>query len=75
VPEENHAVTSSPLGRVDYADRYSVALPEPMDAPRLCSMILESVPRWLDLLLSARDKVAGRSASAPSSGITASRPA
>jgi hypothetical protein len=52
-------VTTSPLDRVDYADRYSVALPEPMDAPRLCSKILESAPRWLDLLLSARDKVAG----------------
>jgi hypothetical protein len=52
-------VTTSPLDRVDYADRYSVELPEPMDAPRLCSKILESAPRWLDLLLSARDKVAG----------------
>jgi hypothetical protein len=57
--KENHAVTTSPLGRVDYADTYSVALPEPMDAPRLCSMILQSAPRWLDLLLSARDKVVG----------------
>lgn len=46
--------------RVDYADRYAVELPEPMDAPRFCSMILESAPRWLDLLLSARDAVVGR---------------
>lgn len=52
-------MTSSPLHRVDYADTYSVALPAPMDAPRFCSMILQSMPRWLDLLLSARDKVAG----------------
>jgi hypothetical protein len=58
VLEENHAVATSSLGRVDYADRYSIALAEPMDAPRFCSMILESAPRWVDLLLSARDKVA-----------------
>jgi hypothetical protein len=57
--EENHVVTTGPLGRVDYADAYSVALPAPMDAPRFCSMILQSAPRWLDLMLSARDKVAG----------------
>ncbi len=31
--------------RVDYADRYAVELPEPMDAPRFCSLILEAAPR------------------------------
>lgn len=50
---------SSPRGHIDYADRYSVALPEPMGAPRFCSIVLQSAPRWLDLLMSARDKVAG----------------
>ncbi len=48
------------LGRVDYFDRYAVDLPERMDAPRFCSLILEAAPRWLDLLLSMRDSVAGR---------------
>jgi Protein of unknown function (DUF2867) len=52
-------VTTSPLRRVDYADTYRVARPEPTDAPSLCSMIPQCAPRWLDLLLSARDKVAG----------------
>lgn len=46
--------------RVDYADRYAVELPEPMDAALFCSMILEAAPQWLDLLLSMRDAVVGR---------------
>ncbi|WP_439678360.1 DUF2867 domain-containing protein [Embleya sp. MST-111070] len=50
-------MTTSPLGRVDYADKYSVALPEPMNAPRFCSLVLESAPPWLDLALSIRDRV------------------
>ncbi|MFJ4654764.1 DUF2867 domain-containing protein [Nocardia sp. NPDC088792] len=57
--EGSPAMTTSPLGRIDYADKYSVALPEPMDAPRFCALILESAPRWLDLVLSLRDRVAG----------------
>lgn len=52
-------MTPNQLGRIDYADKYSVALPEPMDAPRFCSLVLESAPRWLDLALSMRDRVAG----------------
>lgn len=48
------------LGRVDYSDRYTVDLPERMGAPRFCSLILEAAPRWLDLLLSMRDSIAGR---------------
>ncbi|WP_330334488.1 DUF2867 domain-containing protein [Streptomyces sp. NBC_00536] len=52
-------MTISHLGRIDYADKYSVLLPEPMDAPRFCSLILESAPRWLDLALSMRDRVTG----------------
>lgn len=48
------------LGCVDYVDRYAVDLPERMDAPRFCSLILEAAPRWLDLVLSMRDSVAGR---------------
>ncbi|CAJ64031.1 MULTISPECIES: DUF2867 domain-containing protein [Frankia] len=46
--------------RIDYRDTYSVALPEPMDAPAFCARILEAAPRWLEMLLSARDVVAGR---------------
>lgn len=52
-------MTTNALARVDYADRYAVELPEPMDAPRFCSLILEAAPPWLDLLLSMRDAVAG----------------
>lgn len=52
-------MTSRPLGRIDYADKYSVALPEPMDAPRFCALVLESAPRWLDLLLTVRDRIGG----------------
>jgi Protein of unknown function (DUF2867) len=48
------------LGRVDYIDRYAVDVPEAMDAPRFCSLILDAAPRWLDLLLSMRDAAAGR---------------
>lgn len=48
------------LERVDYVDRYAVDVSEPMDAPRFCSLILEAAPRWLDLVISARDSVAGR---------------
>lgn len=48
------------LDRVDYSDRYGVDVPEPMDAPRFCELILEAAPRWLGILLSARDLVAGR---------------
>ncbi len=46
--------------RVDYRDTYSLTLPEPMDAPAFCVRILEAAPRWLEMLLSARDVVAGR---------------
>jgi len=53
-------MTPDSLGRVDYADRYSVELPEPMEAPRFCALILQAAPRWLDVLLSMRDSVAGR---------------
>ncbi len=53
-------MTPDSLGRVDYADRYSVELPKPMEAPRFCSLILQAAPRWLDVLLSMRDSVAGR---------------
>ncbi|MFJ4650563.1 DUF2867 domain-containing protein [Nocardia sp. NPDC088792] len=52
-------MTTSPLGRTDYADKYTVALPEPMDAPRFCALVLESAPAWLELVLSLRDRVAG----------------
>jgi hypothetical protein len=48
------------LEHVDYHDTYSIALPEPMDAPAFCARILEAAPRWLEMLLSARDVVAGR---------------
>lgn len=48
------------LSRIDYADRYAVELPEPMEAPRFCSLVLEATPRWLYLLLSMRDAVVGR---------------
>lgn len=48
------------LSRIDYADKYAVDLPERMDAPRFCSLILEAAPRWLDLVLSIRDSVAGK---------------
>lgn len=48
------------LGHVDYADRYAIELPRPMDAPSFCALILEAAPRWLDMLLSVRDAVAGR---------------
>lgn len=51
---------SGRLDHVDYRDTYSVALPEPMDAPAFCARILEAAPRWLGMLLSARDVVAGR---------------
>ncbi|ARX87468.1 MULTISPECIES: DUF2867 domain-containing protein [Streptomyces] len=51
-------MTAHHLNRVDCPDKYGVALPEPMDAPRFCSLILESAPRWLDLMLSMRDRVA-----------------
>jgi len=53
-------MTPDSLGRVDYADRYSVELPEPMEAPCFCALILQAAPRWLDVLLSMRDSVAGR---------------
>jgi hypothetical protein len=53
-------MSTSPLGHIDYADKYSVALPEPMDANRFCTLVLESAPRWLDLALSIRDQVTGR---------------
>jgi Protein of unknown function (DUF2867) len=53
-------MTLNNLEHVDYADRYVVELPEPMDAPRFCELILQAAPRWLDLLLSMRDAVAGR---------------
>jgi len=53
-------MTPNALARVDYADSYPVELPEPMDAPRFCALILEAAPRWLDLLLSVRDAAAGR---------------
>ncbi len=56
---EDHPTMTKNVGRVDYVDRYAVDLPEPMDAPRFCSLILEAAPRWLDLLLSMRDSVAG----------------
>ncbi len=46
--------------RVDYRDTYSIALPTPMDAPTFCTRILEAAPRWLEMLMSARDVVAGR---------------
>lgn len=52
-------MSTSSLDRIDYADKYSVALPAPMDAPRFCTLVLESAPRWLDVVLSIRDRVAG----------------
>jgi hypothetical protein len=58
-----HAVTTAgmeSLDHIDYADSYEIALPEPMDAPSFCALILQSAPRWLDFTLAARDVVAGR---------------
>ncbi len=48
-----------PLEPIDYADTYSVGLPGPMEPEEFCSRILQAAPRWLDLLLSIRDSVAG----------------
>ena len=53
-------MTPNALERVDYADRYIIELPEPMDAARFCELILQAAPRWLEVLLSMRDVVAGR---------------
>lgn len=53
-------VNGKNLEWVDYADSYSVDLIEKMDAPRFCALVLEAAPRWLEVVLSARDKIVGR---------------